>query len=291
MTLKDKLRLSSKVWQALFGKSRTRSRRILDRVFDSLRAYNFTANWSAHAAQANGKASGADDASSIDLSNPLYEYFDSHVEGRGIWKWAHYFEAYHRHLSKFIGREVHIVEIGIFSGGSLDMWKHYFGAQCHVYGVDIEPACKNYEADRTKIFIGDQADRKFWKGFREAVPAVDIVIDDGGHLPEQQIVSLEEMLPHIRRGGVYLCEDVHGIHGAFTAYTLGLADSLNAFKESGELSSFQQDIHSVHLYPFLAVIEKCARPREAFSSQRRGTQWAPFADRCAAWTSERESAT
>jgi hypothetical protein len=286
MKLKDKIRLSSKVGRALFGKSRARSRRILDRVFDSLRAYSFTNRWSARDTGGTGKSSDAG-ACSPELPNPLRTYFDSHVEGRGIWKWTHYFEVYHRHLSKFIGREVHIVEIGIFSGGSLDMWKNYFGGQCHVYGVDIEPACKNYEADRTKIFIGDQADPKFWRAFREAVPTVDIVIDDGGHLPEQQIISLEEMLPHIRRGGVYLCEDVHGVHGAFAAYAFGLADSLNAFKESGEPSSFQQDIHSVHLYPFLAVIEKCARPQEAFSSLRRGTQWAPFADRCTAWISRR----
>ena len=284
MKLKDKIKLSSKVGRALFGKSRTRGRRILDRVFDSLQAYGFAGDWSAQASE-GGKSS--DTASSPELPNPLRNYFDSHAEGRGIWKWAHYFEIYHRHLSKFIGREVHIVEIGIFSGGSLDMWKHYFGAQCHVYGIDIEPACKTYETERTKIFIGDQADRQFWKGFRQAVPTVDILIDDGGHLPQQQIISLEEMLPHIRRDGVYLCEDVHGIHGAFAAYALGLADSLNAFKESGEPSSFQRDIHSVHLYPFLAVIEKCARPREAFSSLRRGTQWAPFADQCAAWTSRR----
>ena len=36
-----------------------------------------------------------------------------------------------------------------------------------------------------------------------------------GHTPEQQIVTLEEMLPHLRPGGVYLCEDVHGIHHDF----------------------------------------------------------------------------
>ncbi len=137
--------------------------------------------------------------------NPLRNYFDSHKVGRGIWKWEHYFEMYQRHFQKFVGREVHVVEVGIYSGGSLDLWKNYFGDQCKVYGVDIEEACRSYANETTSIFIGDQADREFWKRFRKAVPKVDILIDDGGHEPEQQIVTLEEMLPHIRNGGVYLC--------------------------------------------------------------------------------------
>jgi len=213
----------------------------------------------------------------VDSSNPLREYFDSHKTGRGIWKWTHYFEIYHRHFSKFIGREVHVVEVGVFSGGSLDMWKAYFGPRCHVYGVDIEPACKTYEDERTKIFIGDQADRAFWRDFRNQVRAVDILIDDGGHFPEQQIATLEEMLPHMRPGGVYLCEDIHSLNNHFAAYVGGLADGINAVqREEGVPTGFQRDIHSVHLYPYVAVIEKCERPKEKLIAPRHGTEWQPF---------------
>src|SRR6266851_4236840 len=52
------------------------------------------------------------------LANPLMSYFEANIKGRGIWKWQHYFDIYHHHFSKFVGREVHIVEIGVFSGGS-----------------------------------------------------------------------------------------------------------------------------------------------------------------------------
>ena len=34
------------------------------------------------------------------------------------------------------------------------MWRHYLGAGCLIYGVDIEPACKSYENEYVKIFIG-----------------------------------------------------------------------------------------------------------------------------------------
>ena len=44
-----------------------------------------------------------------------------------VWKWKHYCDVYHRHFSKFVGREVHVLEVGIYSGGSLQMWREYFG--------------------------------------------------------------------------------------------------------------------------------------------------------------------
>src|SRR5262245_60472815 len=141
---------------------------------------------------------------------PLERYFDSVTEGPGIWKWRHYFDVYHRHLEKFVGRPVVVVEIGIYSGGSLLMWRHYLGEQSRIVGVDIEAACKQYERPGIDVFIGDQQDRDFWRDFCLQVPHIDIVIDDGGHKPEQQIATLECLLPHVASGGVYLCEDVHG---------------------------------------------------------------------------------
>jgi len=117
--------------------------------------------------------------------NPLLEYFESVNEGPGIWKWMHYFEIYHRHLSRFIGKSTNLLEIGIYSGGSLKMWQHYLGDFCHIYGVDIESECKSYETPRIRVFIGDQQDPIFWKKFKHEVSGIDVLIDDGGHSTEQ----------------------------------------------------------------------------------------------------------
>jgi SAM-dependent methyltransferase len=217
--------------------------------------------------------------------NPMAAYFESHKEGPGIWKWKHYFDVYHRHFSKFVGREVHVLEVGIYSGGSLPMWREYFGERTHIYGVDINEACRAYEDDRTKVYIGDQADRSFWARLKKAAPLIDIVIDDGGHHPEQQLVTLEEMLPHIRPGGVYLCEDIHGRFNGFAAYVHGLSDNLNEFHRRNvespiytmhsPPSAFQTAINSIHLYPFAAVIEKSVRPVNDFVCPKHGSQWQP----------------
>ena len=222
----------------------------------------------------------ASDAASCTSVNPLKVYFDSVTDGKGIWKWVHYFDIYHRHFQKFVGKEVRLLEVGIFSGGSLDMWKAYFGPKCVVYGVDVEEACKAYEDERTKVFIGDQSDRRFWSLVRDQVPSVDILIDDGGHAPEQQVVTLEEMLPHVRPGGVYVCEDIHGKHNRFAAYVYGLTDALNENRQIAEFTSapsaFQESVYSVHNYPFVTVIEKARSPVPEFIALKRGTQWQPF---------------
>ena len=214
--------------------------------------------------------------------NPLWEYCRNHQEGPGIWKWEHYFEIYHRHFAQFVGKEINLLEIGVYSGGSLQMWRSYLGDKVHVYGVDIEAACKKYANDHVSIFIGDQADRAFWNTFRESVESIDILIDDGGHTPEQQQITLEEMLPHIRPGGVYVCEDVHGFTNRFASFASSLVNELNrmqaisdSFLESSA-SRFQSSVHSIHFYPYLVVIEKHRLSPTHLASTKHGTEWQPF---------------
>ena len=42
-------------------------------------------------------------------------------------KWDRYLDVYHRHFAKFRGTAANILEIGVQSGGSLLMWREYFG--------------------------------------------------------------------------------------------------------------------------------------------------------------------
>ncbi len=218
--------------------------------------------------------------------NPLEQYFDSHLEGPGIWKPRHYFEIYHRHFAKFVGREINVLEIGVYSGGSLGMWKEYFGPGCRIYGVDIAEDCRCYEDERTTILVGDQSDRAFWARVRPEVPPFDVVIDDGSHIAEHQIISLEELFPHLRLGGVYLCEDISVQGNPMVDYVAGLNHNLyedNNTRPDGTLSltstlasCFQSQVHSVHFYPLVIVLEKTDSPVAEFPSEQHGTQWQPW---------------
>jgi hypothetical protein len=182
---------------------------------------------------------------------PFSDFYNKRTVGHGIHKWLQYFPAYARHFSQFIGKEVHIMEIGVQSGGSLDMWKEVFGPGAHVYGGDINAKCKLYEDNQTKIFIGDQGP-EYWAQVKKEVPRIDILIDDGGHMPDQQTGTLGMMLENLSPNGIYMTEDVHGVDNPFwQALKLNQLDSnMFHFKDLGKLVS------SVHVYPFLLVIEK-----------------------------------
>jgi len=208
-------------------------------------------------------------------SNPLEAYFDAVTEGPGLWKWRHYFPIYHRHLSKFVGQEVHVVEIGIFSGGSLPMWRSYFGQGCQVYGIDIEPACVAHEQEGIRVFIGDQADPSFWEHLVAELPRIDVVIDDGGHQPHQQITSLRCLLPHMAMGGVYICEDISGPFHQFHSFVDGMTRPLSQVPEARPPLPVHQQIASVHQYPLLTVVEKPERRLAPFEAPMRGTVWQP----------------
>lgn len=108
--------------------------------------------------------------------NDLEKYFHNN-DKRLIDKWMHYFDVYDRHLSKYRGKEIVMVEVGVFQGGSLQMWKDYFGPQAKIYGVDIDPRCKTLEEENIEIFIGSQADRKFLREIKNKIPKIDILLD------------------------------------------------------------------------------------------------------------------
>lgn len=145
-----------------------------------------------------------------DDHNPLWTFFTAREKGPGIHKWIQYFDIYHRYFNKFVGKEVHMLEIGVQSGGSLDLWRHYFGNKLVLYGIGINPYTKALFDDppHTNIFIGDQENRTFWAEVKSKVPRIDIVLDDGGHTAKQQITTFEELHEFVSENGIYMIEDV-----------------------------------------------------------------------------------
>lgn len=205
--------------------------------------------------------------------NPLARYFFDNP-GRLIQKWHHYFEIYHRHFEAFRGRSPVVLEIGVFQGGSLQMWKEYFGPGARIVGLDVDPRCRQFEEQQISVMIGDQEDRGFLAQVKRALPHIDIVIDDGGHTMPQQIVSFEELYPHLQANGVYLCEDIHtsyaphygGGHrreGTFLEYSKGLIDRLYAwysFEPGFAVDALTRSTYALHFYDSVLVVEK--RPME-----------------------------
>jgi len=124
-------------------------------------------------------------------------------------KHINYFSNYELLLEKYIGKNITFVEIGVFSGGSLFMWRNFFGSSARIIGIEIDPLAKRLESFGFEIFIGDTGNKEFWKDFYKKVGYVDVVIDDGSHSSHDQIIGVTESIQHINDGGLYLVEDVH----------------------------------------------------------------------------------
>jgi hypothetical protein len=197
----------------------------------------------------------------------LYSNFHNH-QGRVIHKWTHYFPAYERHFAKFVDRPVNMLEIGVFEGGSLQMWKQYFGPAARIVGIDIDPVRKFQEGQIT-VEIGDQSDPEFLASLNRRYGPFDVVLDDGSHRMEDMAATFRHLYPLMSPAGVYAVEDMHTCYwesyegglrrdGTFIEICKGLIDELNADQSEGavEVTDFSRTTTSMHFYPSMAFFER-----------------------------------
>jgi hypothetical protein len=100
---------------------------------------------------------------------------------------------------------IKLLEIGIGKKGSLRMWKEYF-PNAQIIGVDIDSE-KIFQEDRIQTLIIDQTSIESLKTLEKFSP-YDIIIDDGGHVMNQQINSLCTLFDYVKPQGYYIVEDV-----------------------------------------------------------------------------------
>jgi hypothetical protein len=124
-------------------------------------------------------------------------------------KWKNYFPIYENIFKTFRDKEIIFVEIGVFSGGSLFMWREFFGKKARIIGVDLNKDALRFQNYGFEIFIGNSSSIDFWKDFFYKVGSVDIILDDGGHTNYQQIITASCCIPNIKDGGILAVEDVY----------------------------------------------------------------------------------
>ena len=198
----------------------------------------------------------------------LHKYFLNNG-GKTLHKWFHYFDIYERHFGRFRGKSPVMIEIGVQNGGSLDMWKEYFGDGCQIVGIDIDPNCKKHETEGIDIFIGSQDDSILIESILSKYPKVDIVLDDGSHFMSHMISSFEMLYNRISPNGVYMVEDTHtcywnefgggvGREGSFMEFVKHKLDEINAVHSRGmvPISEFTRSTDSISIYDSVVVFEK-----------------------------------
>ena len=76
-----------------------------------------------------------DIATKYDYNGPLLDIFASN-QGPLVHKWHHYIPLYDRYLETYRNQPIKFLEIGVAEGGSLHMWRRYFGEDAAIYGID-----------------------------------------------------------------------------------------------------------------------------------------------------------
>jgi hypothetical protein len=174
-------------------------------------------------------------------------------------KYKNYFEVYDQLFNSYINKKIVFVEIGIFQGGSLQMWRKFFGNKARIIGIDVNPEAKRFEKDGFEIFIGSQSDPNFWSYFFKKVGKVDIILDDGGHTNKQQVITAINCVKYINDNGKLVFEDVHTSYQkefqnpsiySFINYCKKNIDDINfRFPHLGDFSSsLNKYIHSITFF-------------------------------------------
>lgn len=111
-----------------------------------------------------------------------------------------------------------ILEIGVWIGASLALWKNYF-VNATIYAVDIHDQdfitiedAKN--CSNIKLFMpNDGYDPSFIeREFKSKNIKFDLIIDDGPHTVESQIDCINKYLPLLSENGILVIEDIASLN-------------------------------------------------------------------------------
>jgi hypothetical protein len=195
--------------------------------------------------------------------NPAYECFEK--SPCPSVKHSSYFFAYNDLLGKFRGREITFIEIGVLGGGSLFMWREFLGRDARIIGIDLNPSALSLKNDGFEIYIGNQANPSFWRELFADIGPVDVVLDDGGHTYEQQVITAHECIPNINDGGMLIIEDTHTSYFqdygypsrySFIEWAKGVIDRINARHRGVATSRLKPDqiIYSVQFFDSIVCL-------------------------------------
>lgn len=190
-------------------------------------------------------------------------------------KHTNYFEIYDELLLKFVGLPVTLLEIGILDGGSLFMWRDFLGDNARIIGVDLNPGATKWREHGFEVYVGDQSDPEFWRELYNKVGNIDILLDDGGHRNDQQIMTVQCSIERISDGGIIIIEDTQTSfmkfesfkRYSFVNFLLGKIALLYARSSDLKVkeTSYSKCVHSVQLFESICVLHidrrKCVTNR------------------------------
>jgi glycosyltransferase involved in cell wall biosynthesis len=169
--------------------------------------------------------------------------------------WVHdYLRLYDRHVGYLRPTAKKILEIGVFRGASLLLWREAF-PKAEIFGVDKHTRIwQRFLAGqkRIKVSVGLQEDVEFLK--REVIPSgqFDLIVDDGGHLPKPMQASFRALWASVAPGGWYVIEDLFGNYRRDKIKR----STVNMLKDLIDEMNLEGEILSMHFYYNICFIQK-----------------------------------
>lgn len=210
----------------------------------------------------------ADITAKYGFEDDLLDLFVNNKE-RPVHKWHHYIPIYDRYFSRFRGTNVRFLEIGVFRGGSLQMWRNYFGDKATIFGIDSDPNCASLDGDSGSVRIGSQDDAEFLNRVIEEMGGVDIVLDDGSHQMKHLIKTFRTLFPLLNQSGVYMAEDLctsywrsygggYGRRANFFSFLSRLMNDMHHWWHVHPINypDLSDMISGIHMHDSIAVFEK-----------------------------------
>ncbi len=225
------------------------------------------------------------------MRKTLRETFEEHT-GKISDRWTLYLEEWDRLFGYYRDQQIHLLEIGIQNGGSLEIWAKYFLKAEKIVGCDIDEKCRQlkYGDDRIAVVVCDANSDECENEILRQAPTFDIIIDDGSHRSSDIIRTFARYFPHLNDNGIYVVEDLHcsywkdfegGLHNPFSAMSFikRLADILNyehwrnkksranlltAFTKNLGIEFEERQLNKIHSIEFinsLCIIKKLPNDR------------------------------
>ncbi len=148
------------------------------------------------------------------MNSPLLAHSDKH-----FW---HRFAAVYETQLKALTNVTSVLDFGVFRGNSI-RWLSEKYPDARIYGCDIlAPQPEWPVSEAIQYFQVDQASPDQLRRLFDYIGVdLDLIIEDGSHLPLHQKNCLIEGIKHLRQDGVYIVEDIHTSHPEHQYYTAG----------------------------------------------------------------------
>ena len=119
-----------------------------------------------------------------------------------------YIETYEKVFAPLRDRARNVLEVGIYSGAFLEILADYF-ENAQIHGIDIDLNNLRFGIDNPRIHISEMNGTDPNSIKKLGVNYYDLIIEDGSHIPNEQVATFHNFASLVGPRGIYIMEDIN----------------------------------------------------------------------------------